>query len=79
MKSLLIAVVAACALLTACQDSEGFHAAPPALNQINIRYVRDSRTNLCFAAYNSATDEGYIVTSLSTVPCEAVESFVGKP
>jgi len=77
MKSLFLAVMVACMFLVACQDSEGFHTAPPALNQDNIRYVKDNRTGLCFAAYNSATDEGYMVTSLSTVPCESVTSLLG--
>ena len=66
-------------MLSACADTESNHAAPPALNQDNIRYVKDNRTGLCFAAYNSATDEGYVVTSLSNVPCETVASLVGKP
>ena len=79
MKPFLFAAIAACALLSACADSEGNHAAPPALNQDNIRYVKDNRTGLCFAAYNSATDEGYMVTSLSNVPCESVTNLVGKP
>jgi hypothetical protein len=78
MKPLFMVALVACAFLIGCiDDSEGYHTAPPALNQSNIRYVKDSRTGLCFAAYNSATDEGYVVTSLSNVPCESVGSLLG--
>ncbi len=78
MRPLFIAVLAACAFLAACDsDIEARHEAPPALNQGNIRYVKDTRTGLCFAAYNSSTDEGYVVTSLSNVPCDSVNSLLG--
>jgi hypothetical protein len=37
-----------------------------------IGFVRDARTGLCFAMLGSTTYSGYIVTSITAVPCDAV-------
>jgi hypothetical protein len=36
----------------------------------SIQYVRDPRTDLCFAMLGSTTYTGYVVTSITHVPCE---------
>lgn len=36
----------------------------------NLTYFRDERTGLCFAAVQSTSYYGYMVTSIANVPCE---------
>ncbi len=38
----------------------------------SIRYIKDPKTGLCFAAIAQDTYNGYPVVSIATVPCERV-------
>lgn len=44
--------------------------------QSNLSYFKDHRTNLCFAALNSQSSNGYMVTSITCVPCDSVKKFL---
>lgn len=49
---------------------------PPSQEDLNeavsaIRYVKDSRTGICFAMLRGQTHSGYQVFSIATVPTEA--------
>lgn len=43
-----------------------------------MSYFRDARTGLCFAYLTSMTYAGNGVASITNVPCEKVESVIGK-
>jgi hypothetical protein len=43
-----------------------------------ITYFKDERTGLCFGQVVSSTADGWVVTSITTVPCEKVDSLILK-
>lgn len=62
------------ALAVACTNTS---PAPPAVRLVpDIRYIKDERTGICFAAVQSRTYYGYNVVSLATVPCESVGTLL---
>lgn len=62
----VVAIAAAC-LLTGCEVTSRPHTP----DTDDLRYFRDERTGLCFAALSSATHSGYRVVSITHVPCGA--------
>ena len=41
-----------------------------------ITYIKDGRTNLCFAQKTSYSADGYIITSITCVPCDSVRHLL---
>jgi hypothetical protein len=67
-----VASAAAIAFLlagTACQET--MPSQP--IEQADIRYIKDSRTGLCFATLASYSYGAYHIVSIASVPCEAAE------
>jgi hypothetical protein len=69
--ALTLAIATAIVVLVGCQTNSP--AEKP--NDRNITYFQDSRTKVCFAAMNSQVD-GYMSTSIATVPCEQVRNLL---
>lgn len=45
-------------------------------NLTKIEYFRDTRTGLCYATITSWTELGYIVRSITCVPCDSLKNVV---
>lgn len=58
-------------LLIGCQ-SEPKYVSPPPSYQPTLTYFKDG--NLCYAATYSRTGDGYIVSSITCVPCDSIRS-----
>lgn len=62
--------------------AEADHRAQYMLNQaknivLGIQYIKDPRTNLCFAYYWGGLSDGG--PALATVPCETASNYVTTP
>ena len=67
----IIAIFSLLLLLGACQSSTVTNVEKI---ENKIVYFKDARTGLCFATLNSKTYGGSQVTSITCVPCEALNN-----
>lgn len=42
---------------------------------VNISYIKDENTGLCFATVNSLTYGFYSIVSISCVPCDSIKNL----
>lgn len=63
-------------LFTSCANTHTVNNVEHNINDIN--YIKDSRSNLCFARLGSISSYNYIIISISEVPCEKVEHLLQK-
>ena len=71
----MLMVLALCAMF-GCQMNSGSDVSGI---ERNLRYFKDPKTGLCFAALNSASAQMYEVTSIACVPCDSLDSIsLGK-
>lgn len=63
-------------LLCGCDSTHGptIDKAAELANQLT--YFKDTRTGLCYAAVQSMTNGGFMVTSITNVPCKTNPGFV---
>ncbi len=76
MKIALLVIVILCA--TSCVNGPVTADIPQdSVNRIldDIRYIKDSRTGICFAAVSNANAYRYVV-SIATVPCDKAREIV---
>ncbi len=73
MRTLLILI--ACLLLASCQ-TDNTKPSEAGLNDVveKIRYVKDSRTGLCFAVVMGFNGHLSSIPSIATVPCEVMRA-----
>jgi len=45
-------------------------------NTTGISYIKDNKTGLCFAKFESTTHGGWIITSISNVPCDKAGKLI---
>ena len=72
----ILAFLGLVVIMSACQMSTTAN-----VNKIgdNLRYFKDSRTGLCFAAIGSVSaSSGSSYTSITCVPCEALKNVEVK-
>ena len=72
---LLLVIVSLCAV--GCLPSELHHS--PALKSSvsqKLRYIKDSRVDLCYAVVESVVSNAFVVVSITEVPCEKVSHML---
>jgi len=45
------------------------------IEKMEVCYVRDTRTGLCFAATGSLSSDGYTIISITCVPCDSLRQI----
>lgn len=77
-KALLFSLVLVAVCLVGCDGGQAPSPVAVKTTAENIMYSRDSRSGLCFGVVTSHTSAGWMVVSITNVPCEAVEKLLVK-
>ncbi len=73
MRALLMTIAfVVLATMCSCTKSQDFNSTAAQNAVAKITYVKDSRTNFCFATVGSRSYGTYMIVSIAHVPCDSI-------